>query len=520
MQGVFDKGKTNFSAILLDCLQSVNFKFFVYSVKYMEYYLFTIVVTIATLFLGICLIIRSRWKLTHIPGPSLIACALHFNNVHPFILKEAMKRKAKIMRFNLFGAEQLIIAHPDSLKFVFANPDVFVKLDHVGDISPSIHALVSPNVGSVNGLEWDWHRKVVAKGFEWTTAQYFLPVVVEKTQHLLEKWSRIDQQGFDCWPWVKRYALDLVALTTLSFDFEAVENENSRYYNALETILEVAFSIMYQVFGRFEFLPLPVFRHVRAASKLLRDLCLRIIAEKKAGKKSTLFAHGDMVDNFIEAGMTDDQELIGNIHGGIVGGQPVTILLGWVMYCVATQSTVQEKCIQEVDRVLKNQPPQSVNDIAKLRYMNMVIKEILRMYPPVGQIPSRTTTRDCEFEGIKIPKGTWVVNSHYTVHHRNDVWDDPETFKPERFANDAEEKYIDELVWPITPPQQQTDFFYVPFARVRSCPAKQFSFMQAKTLLAMVLQRYKLSFVSFRMDSHPAFVRPSSVVIKLTEREK
>jgi hypothetical protein len=51
---------------------------------------------------------------------------------------------------------------------------------------------------------------LVAKGFQWSTAMHFLPVVVKKTQSLLDRWSQLENQPFDSWPWTRRYALDLV----------------------------------------------------------------------------------------------------------------------------------------------------------------------------------------------------------------------------------------------------------------------------------------------------------------------
>jgi hypothetical protein len=61
-------------------------------------------------------------------------------------------------------------------------------------------------------------------------------------------------------------------------------------------------------------------------------------------------------------------QLIGNIHGGIVGGQPVTIFLGWVMYCLAAYPEVQRECFNEVQKVLNGRLPTSTKEHDKVQH--------------------------------------------------------------------------------------------------------------------------------------------------------
>ena len=83
---------------------------------------------------------------------------------------------------------------------------------------------------------------------------------------------------------------------------------------------------------------------------------------------------------------------------------------------------------------------------------------------------------DCEIGGYFVPKGSLVMLSHYVTHHMEDVFDHPDQFRPERWER-------------INP----TAYEYIPFsAGPRMCIGMQMAMMEMKTLLPMMLQRYRI----------------------------
>lgn len=135
------------------------------------------------------------------------------------------------------------------------------------------------------------------------------------------------------------------------------------------------------------------------------------------------------------------------------------------------------KVEEEVVSVLAGWTP-TVPDLGALRYIRMVLQETLRLRSPSWLLPRRALAAD-EIDGYPIPAGTTVVNFVYGIHHRADLWPDPERFDPERF-------------WPERL-AQQPKHAWTPFgAGQRQCIGRDFAMMEAQLVLALLVQRYHL----------------------------
>jgi len=135
----------------------------------------------------------------------------------------------------------------------------------------------------------------------------------------------------------------------------------------------------------------------------------------------------------------------------------------------------------------------TVEDLDKMKYLNKVFKESLRIRPPVPQV-TRVTEEDTELGGYIIPKGTACVPSIYALHHLPNLWDEPEVFNPERWEDD------------------ETQFgAYIPFLLgSRNCVGSRFATLEVKSVLCMVLRKYKFSIP----EGHPPIQRRATAIMK------
>jgi cytochrome P450 len=108
----------------------------------------------------------------------------------------------------------------------------------------------------------------------------------------------------------------------------------------------------------------------------------------------------------------------------------------------------------------------------------MVIEETLRLYPPAWGV-ARETIEEDEVSGYRIPKGSQVAVSQYLAHRHPEFWDNPSTFRPERFAADQ------------SPDRPRYAFF--PFGGgPRLCIGNHFAMMELQLTLATLAQRFRV----------------------------
>jgi len=170
----------------------------------------------------------------------------------------------------------------------------------------------------------------------------------------------------------------------------------------------------------------------------------------------------------------------------IAGHETTAILLNWAWYLLAKHPLVEAKLVEEITMVLGGSPP-TVYDLGRLPYTDMVIKETLRLYPP-SWIMGRQAIEDVKIGGYVIPKGSLVFVSPYLMQRDSRYFEDPEIFNPERFAENLEKRLPRGV--------------YFPFGSgPRLCIGQSFAMMEARLILATIVQRFHCALASDQVIS-------------------
>jgi cytochrome P450 len=168
----------------------------------------------------------------------------------------------------------------------------------------------------------------------------------------------------------------------------------------------------------------------------------------------------------------------------LAGHETTANALSWTFHLIANHPEVEERLREEIHRVLGDRTPE-LEDVAKLIYTKRVIQEAMRLYPPIWIIERRAIAED-EIAGYHIPAGSSVVISPYALHRHPAFWKNPEEFNPSRFES---------------PPPDA----YIPFgAGARFCIGHEFAMLEARLIVAMVLQCFRLRAV----QGHPVEPMP------------
>ncbi|RZC32482.1 p450 domain containing protein, partial [Asbolus verrucosus] len=163
------------------------------------------------------------------------------------------------------------------------------------------------------------------------------------------------------------------------------------------------------------------------------------------------------------------------------GHDTTTTSICFVLYAIAQNPEVQEKVYEELLAVLGPDYRKEIHfgDIQQLKYLDIVIKEAHRLYPPVPLI-ERSLEEDCTIDGVTIPKDTNISIFLYGMNYSSEVYPQPEVFDPERFL-----------------PENQGirhNFAYVPFsAGPRNCIGQKFALLELKTTIAKLLRCFEIS---------------------------
>lgn len=151
--------------------------------------------------------------------------------------------------------------------------------------------------------------------------------------------------------------------------------------------------------------------------------------------------------------------------------------LTWIFYLLALHSEIQEKTQKEIDRVLSNRLPE-LKDLDSMSYLTCVVKEAMRLYPPVPEA-LRKLDFDIQEKNHFIPKGATFVIPISTLHIDEENWEKPDLFIPERFDSANE--------------NNRPHYTYLPFgAGPKSCMGAKFAMTEIRLILSMILQKFSI----------------------------
>ena len=125
----------------------------------------------------------------------------------------------------------------------------------------------------------------------------------------------------------------------------------------------------------------------------------------------------------------------------LAGTDSSSLTLEWVMSNLLNHPHVLKKARAELDAELGQEHLIDEPDVIKLPYLQSIISETLRLYPTAPLLVPHYSSDDCTIGGFDVPRDTMVMINAWALHRDPTLWDDPESFKPERFANGGDDSH-------------------------------------------------------------------------------
>lgn len=161
-----------------------------------------------------------------------------------------------------------------------------------------------------------------------------------------------------------------------------------------------------------------------------------------------------------------------------------SITLGWALSLLINHPKVLKQAKEELDTNIGKDKWVQESDIKNLKYLQAIIKETLRLYPPAPLTGIREATDDCHVAGYKVTKGTRLFINLWKLQRDPLVWSNPNKFQPERFFNIHDQ--IDNF--------QNQEFGYLPFSYGRrSCAGATFGMQVLHLTLARLIQGFDIN---------------------------
>jgi cytochrome P450 len=371
------------------------------------------------------------------------------------------------------------ITEPNLIKAVLLDQrDSFGKIVQTRILGP----LLGKGILTSEGSEWKWQRQTSAPMFRHNELMTFVPTFVSATRGLMARWQQFPSGSVhEIERDMTKVTFDVISATLLpSADAtvgSAVEASAGRFQKA------GAWALLYAVANAPKWLPRPHRRSQQEAVDMLRSSVAAMLREREAEPQTRDdLMHRLMTARHPETGQPmNEEQLIDNLLTFYLAGHDTTAkALTWTLYLLARSPEWTAALKDEIRRVTGGGAV-TAEQIDKLVLTQQVIKESMRLYPPVP-VMSRQAVTDTALGPYAVQAGASIVIPIYALHRHKRRWADPDVFDPMRFTPDKE-KHL-------------SRYQYMPFgAGPRICIGMAFAMIEATAILATILQsaRFELA---------------------------
>jgi len=332
---------------------------------------------------------------------------------------------------------------------------------------------------SSEGHEWRWQRRAAAPMFRHAELLQYAPTMTKAAEAAVDRWRQADGAVRAIEKDMMRAAYNVISNTILAGGgamAEAIEAGREDYFNGAN------WWVIYTIMGLPHWMPRPGGRKMRAQERRMR----RAISDLVQARSASHADDTDLLARLLDAADPEsgrempDELLVDNIVSFLVAGYDTTALaMTWSLYLISQCPEWEARILDEVNAVVGCDPVES-RHVADLKVVQQVLKEALRLYPTAPAV-AREIDKDVELDGTLIKAGTIGWIPIYAIHRHEMYWEEPNSFRPERFAPDTE---------------KPSNFQYLPFgAGPRICIGAAFAMIELTIMIATFVRaaRFELA---------------------------
>ncbi|XP_075157501.1 cytochrome P450 4d2-like [Haematobia irritans] len=432
------------------------------------------------------------------------------------------KKYGRVAKTWIFHVNGVFVSDPQYIQTILSHPTELKK--------NRMYSLLIEWLGegllTSHGPKWLSRRRAITPAFHIQILENFIQIfdqqagilVNKLNKHAVAKETTLDEilksetkYVTNVEHYVALAALDIICETAMGVKINAQTDENCEYVRNLiemqQIFLERFVKLHYRIDIVFKLFNSKMYKRYEHVMASLHGFTENIIKERRkemlnngqsenkgefydrntteeeeegfmyGGKKTRMALLDILLSSTIHQQPLTDHDIREEVDTFMFGGHDTTKSgIGFTLYLLSRYPEVQEKLFEELNEILGPDvtAPLTYMKLMELKYMDKVIKESLRMYPPAPFI-GRQLVHDIHVDNQCIPGGTSILLGIMTMQNDPEYFTDPHKFIPERQE------------------AQQKNFVFLPFsAGPRNCLGQRFAMLEMKAVLTRIIQNYEL----------------------------
>ncbi|XP_052865272.1 cytochrome P450 4d1-like [Anopheles cruzii] len=395
----------------------------------------------------------------------------------------------------------IVVNDPKDVEVLLSSPKYIDKSTEYDFIRPWL----GEGLLTSRGRKWHSHRKVITPTFHFKILEQFVEIFDRQSSTFVKMLQPFAEssKSFDIFPQVTLCALDVICETAMGTKLNAQVNSNSTYVLAVKEITNLIqlrfydFLIRYNFFFRLS----SNSRKQKKVLKVLHDYTNSVIQDRRQQLATAKSGDGSAELSDHDLGIKKRMAFLDMLLQSTIDGQPLTDLeireevdtfmfeghdtttsaISFLLQSLAKNPDVQQKTFEEVLSIVGGDrtTPITMAMLNDMHYLDLVIKETLRLYPSVPMI-GRKIVQTTEINGKMFPAGANAIIMPFFMGRNPEFYPNPDKFDPERFTVE-------------TSAEKMNPYQYVPFsAGPRNCIGQKFAVAELKSITSKVLRHYEI----------------------------
>lgn len=346
------------------------------------------------------------------------------------------------------------------------------------------------------GTKWKKRRRIITPAFHFSILEQFVEVFEANGKILIQKLreSAVDKDSVNIYTYATNCTLDIISESAMGVSVKSQEGNNGDYVTSVQDMCRIILTRAFSPITRNDYIfkLTPRYKDYQRHLKVLHNFTNNVIQNRinelnkqtlqvtpdEDGKKRKLAFLDLLLNATIDGKPLSKEDIREEVDTFMFEGHDTTsFAISMTLYLLANHPEIQTLARNEQKELFGTDKDRQVTlqDLNDMKYLDLVIKESLRLYPSVPGI-GRQVTEDIDYHGNVIPKGAIVNLLIYGINRDPDYHENPDEFIPDRHLSSNGKFYSN-----------------IPFsAGPRNCIGQKFATLEMKSTISKVIRNFEL----------------------------